>query len=76
MMSKSTSIRHDHREVIENAIMGQDRTQQKRIGPSEIGTPTCVHGIMKYWESSKTGTVLYFCSLDKNHPDVCEAVKG
>lgn len=38
--------------------------------------PQCAHGPMKYWESSKTGTVLYFCSLDKNHPDVCEAVKG
>ncbi len=38
--------------------------------------PQCAHGPMKYWESSKTGKVLYFCTLDKNHPDVCEAVQG
>ena len=41
-----------------------------------VANPLCKHGAMKYWESSKTGTVLYFCPLDKNHPDVCEAVKG
>jgi hypothetical protein len=33
----SNSILQEHRRVIEAAINGQDRTQQKRIGPSEIG---------------------------------------
>lgn len=34
----SNAILHHHREVIENAILSETRTQQKRIGPSEVGT--------------------------------------
>lgn len=50
-------------------------TENVRNAPAD-GTPVCTHGIMKYWRSSKTGKVLYFCPLDKDDPQVCKAVEG
>ena len=39
------------------------------------GTPSCIHGIMKYWRSPKTGKEMYFCPQPKDALDICEVVK-
>ena len=49
-------------------------TENVRTVPAD-GTPTCVHGIMKYWRSPKTGKEMYFCPQPKDAQDICEVVK-